>query len=572
MRISGGSTVQYPNVLQLATKGRTTDEIEIISCLFAEINVYVQPGRDTIAFLDRHPPGAGMDVLMSKIRNLLTSKLIGKGRHVSTAFQAFVTHDNWKMIHFRASFLTILPTSEMAFPEEWKLRIQGVIDSITIADGCGSNFQLPLVPDQRECQTVFVFSVSMQVFPVSWFDIPMVDSRRPIARMGYWSSVFSGAQFGSSQTRWLIDGFKLIRKKLQMDIRVNDFGPDKWSTLGECDVLAHVIHSIRSDSYECYPHNRKIAPNDDLYVRVKVKFSKRAISTFVEGEYSELDFVRLLKKRRDNMAFSVYTYEDKATDALVRISKITEYWDEAHPWTVPLRVAAKLQHSPRKIMNVRWRRVDKYPTGPAALRAIGCDVDFLVHQPMIISYRGICFPQSVKAVIGQGLSKVTVSDLCLLAIVGSLRTYDTFMRGILEIMLTSSRKQNNVCMVPCFHHYAVQITSECIIQNKDDEPQVKSDAITSSFGADCQDDLVKTVLRVKLQPFRQELPVKSCLRFRLHHSDFGMEKALSSANDDLLVGFLSYCNALYRHKTLVVRLLKILQQPTSIFAILGADQ
>ncbi|GAA47707.1 retrovirus-related Pol polyprotein from type-2 retrotransposable element R2DM [Clonorchis sinensis] len=32
----------------------------------------------------------------------------------------------------------------------------------------------------------------------------------------------------------------------------------------------------------------------------------------------------------------------------------------------------------------------------SALRATGCDVDFLVHQPMIISYRGICFPQSVK--------------------------------------------------------------------------------------------------------------------------------------------------------------------------------
>ncbi|GAA54331.1 retrovirus-related Pol polyprotein from type-1 retrotransposable element R2 [Clonorchis sinensis] len=65
----------------------------------------------------------------------------------------------------------------------------------------------------------------------------------------------------------------------------------------------------------------------------------------------------------------------------------------------------------------------------SALRAIGCDVDFLVHQPMIISYRGICFPQFAKAVIGLGLPKVTVSDLCLLAIVGSLRTYNTFMRS-----------------------------------------------------------------------------------------------------------------------------------------------
>ncbi|GAA47844.1 hypothetical protein CLF_100871 [Clonorchis sinensis] len=35
----------------------------------------------------------------------------------------------------------------------------------------------------------------------------------------------------------------------------------------------------------------------------------------------------------------------------------------------------------------------------SVLRAIGCDVDFLVHRPMIISYRGICFPHSAKAVI-----------------------------------------------------------------------------------------------------------------------------------------------------------------------------
>ncbi|KER27850.1 hypothetical protein T265_05204 [Opisthorchis viverrini] len=42
--------------------------------------------------------------------------------------------------------------------------------------------------------------------------------------------------------------------------------------------------------------------------------------------------------------------------------------------------------------------------------------------------RRICFLQSAKAVIGLGLPKVTVSDLRLLVIVGSLRTYDTFMR------------------------------------------------------------------------------------------------------------------------------------------------
>jgi hypothetical protein len=65
----------------------------------------------------------------------------------------------------------------------------------------------------------------------------------------------------------------------------------------------------------------------------------------------------------------------------------------------------------------------------SALRATDCEIDVLVHEPVIISYRGICFPQSALSIVGLGLSKVSVSDLCLLTIMGSLRTYDTFMRG-----------------------------------------------------------------------------------------------------------------------------------------------
>ncbi|KER33906.1 hypothetical protein T265_00346 [Opisthorchis viverrini] len=45
------------------------------------------------------------------------------------------------------------------------------------------------------------------------------------------------------------------------------------------------------------------------------------------------------------------------------------------------------------------------------LRATGCDVDCLVHQPMIISHLWICFLQSAKAVIGLDPPKTTVSDL-----------------------------------------------------------------------------------------------------------------------------------------------------------------
>ncbi|KER32744.1 hypothetical protein T265_01231 [Opisthorchis viverrini] len=63
---------------------------------------------------------------------------------------------------------------------------------------------------------------------------------------------------------------------------------------------------------------------------------------------------------------------------------------------------------------------DEYSS--SVLRVIGCDFDFLVHQPMIISYRGICFPQYAKAVLGLGLLNITVSVLCLLATVGSPQT------------------------------------------------------------------------------------------------------------------------------------------------------
>ncbi|GAA49589.1 hypothetical protein CLF_103262, partial [Clonorchis sinensis] len=67
--------------------------------------------------------------------------------------------------------------------------------------------------------------------------------------------------------------------------------------------------------------------------------------------------------------------------------------------------------------------------GSSVALAISCGVDCLVPQPMIILYRGICFPQPANAAVGLRLPKITVGDLCLLTILGSLRTYDTFMRA-----------------------------------------------------------------------------------------------------------------------------------------------
>ena len=65
----------------------------------------------------------------------------------------------------------------------------------------------------------------------------------------------------------------------------------------------------------------------------------------------------------------------------------------------------------------------------SALQSAGCDPETLSHEPIIISYRGICFSKSVTAMLRLGLPKLAISDLCLLTFLGSLFVYDAFMRG-----------------------------------------------------------------------------------------------------------------------------------------------
>jgi hypothetical protein len=64
-----------------------------------------------------------------------------------------------------------------------------------------------------------------------------------------------------------------------------------------------------------------------------------------------------------------------------------------------------------------------------ALRSAGYDIDILCHEPIILSYRGICFPSSVTAMLRLGLPKLLIPNLCLLTLIGSLKVYDTFMQG-----------------------------------------------------------------------------------------------------------------------------------------------
>ena len=64
-----------------------------------------------------------------------------------------------------------------------------------------------------------------------------------------------------------------------------------------------------------------------------------------------------------------------------------------------------------------------------ALLHVGSPVDRIFNQPIILSYRGICYTKSVKALILHGPTRKVISDLCLLTIKGSLSTYDVLMRG-----------------------------------------------------------------------------------------------------------------------------------------------
>ena len=64
-----------------------------------------------------------------------------------------------------------------------------------------------------------------------------------------------------------------------------------------------------------------------------------------------------------------------------------------------------------------------------ALSHVGSPVDTISKEPIILSYRGICYTKSVRALILHGLPRYVISDLCLLTIKGSLGTYDFFMNG-----------------------------------------------------------------------------------------------------------------------------------------------
>ena len=87
-------------------------------------------------------------------------------------------------------------------------------------------------------------------------------------------------------------------------------------------------------------------------------------------------------------------------------------------------------------MQSAWsEKIEKYSSEAhttaitSVLSSMGKPVERVHHEPLILSFRGICYTKSAKALIRLGLPRHSISDLCLLTIIGSLRTYDTFMCG-----------------------------------------------------------------------------------------------------------------------------------------------
>ncbi len=83
-------------------------------------------------------------------------------------------------------------------------------------------------------------------------------------------------------------------------------------------------------------------------------------------------------------------------------------------------------------MEETWRlKTRKYST-PENTRAVTTWLqshNSLQHTPVIISYKGLMYGPTGRALRDLGLMKRDISDLCLLTVAGSLKSYDLYMRG-----------------------------------------------------------------------------------------------------------------------------------------------
>ncbi|TGZ59512.1 hypothetical protein CRM22_009014 [Opisthorchis felineus] len=115
-----------------------------------EMRLYIQVDGDSITSLSGDICREAIDVLRTDLEAQLTATMAEKGRQVNVVYQTVLNYDHRKVVKFLVYHVSVIPTVEIAFPEKWKVGLQGVIDSLGLATCYGTNFQVPLFQDQSE--------------------------------------------------------------------------------------------------------------------------------------------------------------------------------------------------------------------------------------------------------------------------------------------------------------------------------------------------------------------------------------------------------------------------------------
>lgn len=163
------------------------------------------------------------------------------------------------------------------------------------------------------------------------------------------------------------------------------------------ESLNHVLQRcVITHDARCARHNRVVE-------RIQRKLTKKGIETWSEmhipiaGSYIKPDLIA--RKERIGLVMDVIVAGDNRQEESWSI-KVAKY-------DTPERNAAIIERM--KGMNVT--------------------IDKLIHQPIVISMRGLFHQKSEKALMSLGMTGLDISDLSMLTIKGSLKCYDTYMRG-----------------------------------------------------------------------------------------------------------------------------------------------
>ncbi|OON22088.1 hypothetical protein X801_02010, partial [Opisthorchis viverrini] len=232
MKISRMKTTEYNNMQQM--------------------RLYVQVEGDAIMSRDG-------DICQEAID--LTATMAERGHQVNVVYQTVLNYDHRKVVKFLVYHVSIIPTLEIAFPEKWKVGLQGVIDSLGLANSHVTNFQVPLFHDQ----------------------ITTEERVKGVAEPKMQSSFFSR-----------------FTDNIHVEI-----------------MLKHLLPALVLGEFHCFPYTHVYGYNDGLFSRVKAFVPKTSIQTPRSSEYSDLALVELFKSTWSELSFSLYTHKDEPTYGLL---------------------------------------------------------------------------------------------------------------------------------------------------------------------------------------------------------------------------------------------------------------